>query len=133
LSIFSNPASLLSITGVNVFVGDMIRHITTIDDQLDKITETYAKRIERDAKANVKANSHDTGTLHDSIAARRIDKAEWIIEATAPHSIYIEYGTSKMEPRPFMRPAFDKHVPRYERALIKMMGPVRNLGDEEPE
>jgi len=54
-----------------------------------------------------------TGNLRDSIKKEvrpyfhRIVGTVWVDEVKAPYAKYLEYGTSKMAARPFMRPAKD--------------------------
>ena len=43
----------------------------------------------------------ETGTLRSSIAHSATDYGA-VVTASAPHAIMVEYGTSKMPPRPFM-------------------------------
>lgn len=40
------------------------------------------------------------------------------VESSAPYSTPLEFGTSTMEARPFLRPARDKMKPRAERLLV---------------
>ena len=128
MAVVSNPQSLLSITGINVFVGDMIRHVTTIDDQLDKVAKTFAERVARDAR---KYAPVDTGALRDSITVRKVGKATYAISPHTRYSHLIEYGIPSrgIGPRPFMRRALDRHAARFERACWKLAGPVREPGD----
>jgi HK97 gp10 family phage protein len=61
----------------------------------------FAREVRDDAKANAPV---DEGTLRDSIEL--YGGEDWrIIRATARHSVFVEYGTSKMAPQPFMWPA----------------------------
>ena len=47
-----------------------------------------------------------TGQLRDGIGyIYRPQDRTLIVEAKAPHSVFVEFGTYKMAPRPFLRPA----------------------------
>lgn len=52
----------------------------------------------------------DSGRLHQSITTVKVrdDDNAVVVEtgANAPYAIMLEYGTSKMEPRPFMTPSY---------------------------
>lgn len=51
----------------------------------------------------------DTGFLRDSILVNRLEEAAgWSIEVKAPYASFVEYGTRKMRPQPFLRPAIRK-------------------------
>lgn len=50
----------------------------------------------------------DLGTLDGSIGAKKAGKLKARVLATADHAVPLEFGTSKMAARPFMRPARDK-------------------------
>lgn len=129
MAIFSNPKSLLSITGVNAFVGDVIRHVTTVDDQLDRVCETFARRIEKDAKANAPYDPRRReGThLRDAITARRKERSEWLIGPEIPpamHAHLVEYGVPSrgIAPTWFMRRAFEKHQEGFVNGCTKIAG-----------
>ncbi|WP_300396426.1 hypothetical protein [Henriciella sp.] len=47
----------------------------------------------------------DEGTLTEKTTARRTGPLKAVAESAADHSVPLEYGTSTMEERPFMRPA----------------------------
>lgn len=69
--------------------------------------------VEADAKVFVPV---DTGTLQGSIATE-VDGLAAEVSATTEYADYVEYGTSRMRPQPYMNPALDKNVPQLERAL----------------
>jgi HK97 gp10 family phage protein len=53
--------------------------------------------------------ANDTGFLASSIFAEPIKgEVATKIEARAPYAVHLEFGTAKMAPRPFIRPAGDK-------------------------
>lgn len=130
MAVFSNPQQLLSITGINVFVGDMIRHITTVDDQLDRVGLKYAEYIKRDMRSNVARQTSGTGLLESSINVHKIDKGEYLIGPDIPpayHAHLVEYGVPSrgIAPRPFAQPALDKWEPKFVAACTKIAGDIR--------
>lgn len=47
----------------------------------------------------------DTGVLTAGITARRTGALRAVAESAAPYAVHLEWGTSRMEERPYMRPA----------------------------
>jgi len=43
------------------------------------------------------------------------------IIARAKHGWYLEYGTRKIKPRPFMRPTLEKFAPELERRMKDLL------------
>lgn len=69
----------------------------------------YRRRgVEHQASAPGEAPASDTGYLAGSISTYYEDGGlTGIVTAGAEYAAYLEFGTVKMEPRPFMRPALD--------------------------
>ncbi len=60
-----------------------------------------------------------TGYLRSTIFAQVIESDLILVfGATAPYAPYVEFGTSRMAPRPFIRPAFDANQQRILDALL---------------
>ncbi len=72
-----------------------------------------AHDIEADAKLTVAV---DTGNLRNSISSH-IGLLDAVIGPTASYGGFVEYGTSRMAPQPYMGPAADRHVPLLVRAI----------------
>jgi HK97 gp10 family phage protein len=49
--------------------------------------------------------NRDTGQLDNSIETNRVEPLKVEVSANAPYAAALEFGTSKMRERPFMRPA----------------------------
>lgn len=47
----------------------------------------------------------ETGVLTAGVTARSTGPLKAVAESAAPHAVPLEWGTSKMEERPYMRPA----------------------------
>jgi HK97 gp10 family phage protein len=85
-------------------------------------------RIQRRASTAIRKTAHDieadakifapvdTGNLRNSISSD-IHELSAVIGPTANYGGYVELGTSRMSPEPYMRPAFDRRAPLLERAL----------------
>lgn len=79
-----------------------------------------ATDIERDAKI---AAPVDTGFLRSSISSDvRGLHAE--VGPTAEYGVYVEYGTSRMAPQPYLGPAFDRNAPLLEKAILDLGGRI---------
>jgi HK97 gp10 family phage protein len=61
----------------------------------------------------------DTGNLRNSISTT-IKPLSAEIGPTAAYAVYVEFGTSRMGPQPFMNPAFYKHLPAFNAAMAKI-------------
>ncbi|WP_210251307.1 HK97-gp10 family putative phage morphogenesis protein [Aureimonas psammosilenae] len=61
----------------------------------------------------------DTRQLDKSIDTLPVQDHEVEVVATAPYAKHLEYGTSKMEPRPFMRPALAKNEQKARDLIAK--------------
>ena len=72
------------------------------------VYEKYNPRRTHRASAPGQAPASDTGNLVSKIIVALKDKDDTEVQSNAHYSAYLEYGTSKMEPRPFLLPAFEK-------------------------
>ena len=70
--------------------------------------QMYNPRREHRASAPGQAPASDTGNLVSKIIVRQKSRDVTSVQSNANYSAFIEYGTSKMQPRPFMLPAFEK-------------------------
>ncbi len=79
----------------------------------------YSAQILSDARARVPV---DTGMLKNSGHLRFEDHGmTGIIAFSADYAYFVEMGTSRMGPRPYLKPAFDLNAPKFTKAL-KMSG-----------
>lgn len=63
------------------------------------------------------APNQDTGVLSNNIETRQTGPLTVEVSSNAPYSAPLEFGTSRMEPRPFMQRARDKMRPEVERLV----------------
>lgn len=73
-----------------------------------KTGRIYRRRgVEHQASAPGEPPASDTGRLVGSIRMdfTRIEELTGVVNARAGYAAHLEYGTSRMAPRPFMRPA----------------------------
>lgn len=76
--------------------------------------------------------NQDTGVLAGNIETVQLSPQLVEVSSNAPYSAPLEFGTSKMAARPFMRPARDKMRPKIEdlmvRAVQKLVKQSRSRG-----
>lgn len=86
-----------------------------------RVTRAAGARVERDAKI---AAPVDTGYLRNSISARITGNANTstaTVSAGANYGAYVEFGTSRMSPQPYMIPAFDRNKQPFIQALQQLV------------
>lgn len=74
-----------------------------VEEAVEKALEKSGTLIEADAKTFVPV---DTGALKDSIY-HKVQDGQLEVGATMPYAIFVEFGTYKMRPQPYLTPAFE--------------------------
>lgn len=64
----------------------------------------------------------DIGTLWNSIRQENTGKLERQVMDGVEYGIYLEHGTEDIDPRPFMRPAFDRARKTIEQDAARNLG-----------
>jgi len=92
---------------------DVEDELKKIKNLMEKIVpselEKLGQDIEKEAKRIVPVR---TGFLRSSIYHKKTGKLTLEVGASAPYAIYVEYGTSRMSPKPYLRPAIMKYFPK---------------------
>lgn len=96
----------------------------------ERIVETTARNIETTIKTGMAASSSpsapgdypgiDTGTLVNSIQSERESAAAWTVHTPIEYAPYLEFGTPKMDSRPFMGQAASEEEPYFRRAFERL-------------
>ena len=76
------------------------------------------------ASAPGEAPATDTGRLANSIEFDQIGPLTATVGSSLLYALYLEYGTSRMAPRPYFRPAVEAVRPMFERALERALAGV---------
>lgn len=86
------------------------------------IVSKTALDVERDAKTLAPVR---TGNLRNSIGTDSSGSNAYVtrrtIGPTANYGLFVELGTSRMAPRPFMKPALDRHEGPFNAALDQLL------------
>lgn len=84
-----------------------------------KTGRIYRRRgVEHQASAPGEAPANDTGRLVNSIRTTYdLPTLVGRIVASTAYAAFLEYGTSRMEPRPYMRPALFNRRPQIEATI----------------
>lgn len=78
-----------------------------------------------DLEAGAKARAAvDTGSMKGSIGTDIMGALHAEVGPTASYAPYVEYGTSRMSPQPFMGPATDAVEGRFHAAMENIVGDI---------
>ena len=85
--------------------------------RLDAATSRALHEIGKRAVVYARQNCPvDTGELRRSIGYR-VSGNKLTVGASAKHAPYVEHGTGRGPPRPFLRPAITGHMDEYKRII----------------
>lgn len=98
------------------------RAVRATGPKVQLVVRKVAKDIVRDAKLLAPV---DTGNLKNSITHSDLRSigyggGEVEIGPTANYGYYMEHGTSRVAPQPFMGPAADNNVGNFEQAMAQI-------------
>ena len=65
------------------------------------------------------APNNDSAVLANNIEANQIEKLKSEVSSNAPYAADLEFGNSKIQPRPYMRPAAIKETPTARKLVEK--------------
>jgi len=91
------------------------------------VYQKYNPRRQHRASAPGQAPASDTGNLVNKIIVKN-SKDQVQVQSNAHYSKFLEYGTSKMQPRPFLFPASVKSTPKIIQATFnKVVQVIKGL------
>ena len=108
--------------GGQLIRGEAIRSIQTVPKS-GRTYEKYNPRRTHKASAPGQAPASDTGNLVSQIMSVA-DGKNTLVESRAEYSKFLEFGTSKMLPRPFLFPASEKSTKKIVQVLIQKLNKV---------
>ena len=88
-----------------------------------KTGRTYKHgNVVHQASASREAPATDTGMLVNSAYTKRVGDADYETGFTAEYAASLEYGTVKIAPRPYLRPAVEAVRQRFMDAIRRILG-----------
>tara|TARA_Y100001972_G_C7564371_1_gene283396 strand:+ start:43 stop:486 length:444 start_codon:yes stop_codon:yes gene_type:complete len=108
--------------GGQLIRGEAIRSIQS-GPKSGRTYEKYNPRRTHKASAPGQAPASDTGNLVSQIMSVA-DGKNTLVESRAEYSKFLEFGTSKMLPRPFLFPASEKSTKKIVQVLIQKLNKV---------
>lgn len=93
-----------------------------------RIYEKYNPRRTHRASAPGQAPASDTGNLVSQIQVKSTNPDEVTVESGANYSKFLEFGTSKILPRPFLFPATERSRSKIQQAVFnKVVQTIKRL------
>jgi HK97 gp10 family phage protein len=111
-------ADAVTATGLELR-GDVVKRI----QQGPATGRTYQRRgVTHTASAPGQAPATDTGRLANSITFEQVGPVSVTVGSALIYAAYLEYGTTRMAPRPAWRPAVEAMTPKFRNRLLRALG-----------
>jgi len=81
------------------------RYTNRLYNYADGKMKAGSNRMAQQAKNNAPVRS---GALMESIGFKKVKRMEYKVGSDKPYAAYVEYGTSKMPAKPYLRPAMNQ-------------------------
>ena len=95
------------------------------------VYQRYSPKRTHRSSAPGEPPASDTGYLVNNIKRKMdMDKLGGEVRSRANYSKYLEYGTSKMMPRPFMFPALEKHRGKIKTRINRAVAVANRRGSK---
>jgi len=103
-------------------IGQLAAVFTIHSARAQSLAHVAARKALLDIEAGAKARAPvDTGFLRNSIRATQyVTAIGGEVVAGANYAHFVEYGTSRMAPKPYMGPAVDAVLPSFEQAIERI-------------
>jgi len=98
-----------------IFISHKQKVLSAVDQAITRGLEICGGKAESYAK---KLCPVKTGRLRNSIAHAQVDERTEVIGSNVEYAPYVELGTHKRKPKPFLRPAAENHSTEYK-AIIQ--------------
>lgn len=95
-----------------------------INELVDKYSELIIKEIQVTApRSNINKRGKPLADSFVFIKTKLFDSVESTIysKGASSYAHHVEFGTVDKAPRPFLRAAFDKYDPQFQREVIKIL------------
>ncbi len=107
---------------LDALAADLLKAAATVQREAPDVVGFAAARTVAAARQAARVR---TGELRNSITARpALGGLSAVVEATSDHAVFVEYGTSRMRPQPFMAPAADAAEDDFVKAMEALGGDV---------
>lgn len=113
------------LTPLPVFIAQLARSVATLAGEVEAVTAETAEKVAADARGRVPER---TGLLASTIRTEKASATAGVVGATVAagggsvdYAGFVEYGTSRMAPQPYMRPAVDRALPAWESSVADIV------------
>lgn len=93
------------------------RVIASVNDKKKQALTAGATIVEAEAKVRAPV---DTGQLRNSISYE-VGESEAKIGTIVDYAVYVEYGTSRQRPQPYLRPAIDENTDKIKQVMTDIL------------
>lgn len=115
----------IELTGVNELVASIANDQKVAVGEARNAVKAATAGTERDAKSFAPV---DTGALRNSITSSLSGNAvmsRGVVGPTVSYGRYVEEGTSRMAPRAYLGPAFDRNAATFMKAMEAITGKMQ--------